>query len=330
MAHIPVLLDEVVEALAPAVGEVYLDGTYGGGGYARAILAAANCALIGVDRDLDAIARAEADAESQPNLIPVLGRFGDLDTLAAEAGYRELNGIVLDLGVSSFQIDEPERGFSFQKDGPLDMRMGRSGPSAADAVNQMEEGDLAAVIFRLGDEKASRRIARAIVKRREDALFSTTLDLAEVISDAVGGRKGARTHPATRAFQAIRIYVNDELGELAKALAAAERVLKPGGRLVIVTFHSLEDRMVKHFFRERTGGLGAGSRHLPGAAPTAEPTFELITRKAIEPSEAECERNPRARSSRLRAARRTTAPAWQSVPATPFDLPPLERLEAAS
>ncbi|MCI4646140.1 MAG: 16S rRNA (cytosine(1402)-N(4))-methyltransferase RsmH [Hyphomonadaceae bacterium] len=329
MAHIPVLLNEVVKALAPVDGEVYLDGTFGGGGYARAILAAAKCTLLGVDRDLDAIVRAEAMAEELPGLVPLLGRFGDLDTLAYEASYTVLNGIVLDLGVSSFQIDEPERGFSFQKDGPLDMRMGRSGPSAADVVNQMGEKDLAAILWRLGDEKASRRIARAIVERRKSVSFSSTLDLADLISDAVGGRKGARTHPATRSFQAIRIYVNDELGELARALTAAESMLVPGGRLVIVTFHSLEDRMVKQFFRERAGQQGAGSRHLPGKAVGPEPSFELITRKAVEPGEVELNANPRARSSRLRAVRRTEAPAWDVPAEAALNLPPLANLEVS-
>ncbi|MEM1151171.1 MAG: 16S rRNA (cytosine(1402)-N(4))-methyltransferase RsmH [Pseudomonadota bacterium] len=329
MAHIPVLLGPVIDALAPADGEVYLDGTFGGGGYARAILEAADCTLLAVDRDLDAIGRAEKMAETLPGLMPLLGRFGDLDTLAREAGFAHLNGVVLDLGVSSFQLDEAERGFSFQQDGPLDMRMGQSGPNAADVVNRMPEADLANVIFRLGDERASRRIARAIVSRRTERPFDTTLDLAECISDAVGGRKGARTHPATKAFQAIRIYVNDELGELARALLAAERVLVPGGRLVVVTFHSLEDRMVKHVFRDRTGGAGSGSRHLPGRAASADPSFELVWRKAVEPSEAECAANPRARSSRLRAVRRTSAPAWAATPASAFDLPPLAALEGA-
>jgi len=330
MAHVPVLLNEVIRFLAPVDGEVYLDGTFGGGGYAGAILDVAKCTLLGVDRDLGAIARAELMAEKRPGLVPLLGRFGDLDELAASAGNTALDGVVLDLGVSSFQIDEPERGFSFQKDGPLDMRMGRSGPSAADVVNTLAEADLANLIFRLGDERASRRIAKAIVARRADTPFEATLDLADCISEAVGGRKGSRTHPATKAFQAIRIYVNDELGELARALVAAERILKPGGRLVIVTFHSLEDRMVKHFFRQRIGGLGAGSRHVPGLAPQTEASFELITRKAVEPSEDECATNPRARSSRLRAVRRTQAPAWQDAPAATFDLPPLSRLERAS
>jgi len=330
MVHVPVLLEDVVAALSPADGEVYLDATYGGGGYARAILEAANCTLVGVDRDLDAIARAEAFAEREPRLIPRLGRFGELDALAAEAGCPALDGVVLDLGVSSFQLDEAGRGFSFQKDGPLDMRMGQSGPGAAEVVNQMGERDLANLLYRLGDEKASRRMARAIVERRGVAPFETTLDLAEVLSAAVGGRKGSRTHPATRAFQAIRIYVNDELGELARALSAAERALRPGGRLVVVTFHSLEDRMVKHFLRERTGAMGAGSRHMPAGAPAAAPSFTLLTRKAIEPGEDECQANPRARSSRLRAARRTDAPAWNATLPEPFDLPPLDSLERTS
>lgn len=330
MAHVPVLLNEVVSALAPAAGEVHVDGTYGGGGYARAVLAAADCTLLAIDRDLDAIARAETAAQDEPRLVPLLGRFSQLAGLAEEAGYPAVDGVMLDLGVSSFQIDEAGRGFSFMREGPLDMRMGGSGPSAADVVNQLAEADISLILFRLGEEKAARRIARAIVRRRDAHPFATTLDLADVISEAVGGRKGARTHPATRSFQAIRMYVNDELGELARALEAAEQALKPGGRLVIVTFHSLEDRMVKQFFRARSGGQGAGSRHLPGRVSGPEPSFEMITRKAIAPSEAETSENPRARSSRLRAARRTAAPAWDAPVETGLGLPPLSSMEWAA
>lgn len=327
MSHVPVLCREVVEALAPKDGEVMLDATFGGGGYARAILKTARCTLLAVDRDLDAIARAERMAESEPRLHPLLGRFGEMDRLARDAGFPAVHGICLDLGVSSFQIDEPDRGFSFMREGPLDMRMGRTGPSAADVVNQVGERDLANILFRLGDEKSSRRIASVIAERRARQPFSTTLDLADVIENAVGGRKGARIHPATRSFQAIRIYVNDELGELARALTAAEAMLEPGGRLVIVTFHSLEDRMVKSFFRQRSGGQGAGSRHLPGLGGGPAASFEMITKKAVAPSEEETQSNPRARSSLLRAARRTEAPAWDEPVETGHNLPPLANLE---
>lgn len=327
MSHTPVLLTEVLAALSPADGEVHLDGTYGGGGYARAILAAAKCQLLAVDRDLDAIARAEALAARQPRLIPLLGRFGDLDALAINAGHPALDGVVLDLGVSSFQLDEAHRGFSFQSDGPLDMRMGGSGPSAADAVNHLPEKAIADILFRLGEERASRRIARAIIQRRGRMPFSRTLDLADTVEQAVGGRKGARIHPATRTFQALRMYVNDELGELARALAAAENVLAPGGRLVVVSFHSLEDRVVKTFLRARAGQRGGPSRHMPGQTAARAPSFELIYRKAVEPSEAEAADNPRARSAHLRAARRTEAAAWGEVGAPIEGLFPLSELE---
>lgn len=327
MAHEPVLLDEVLQALKPRDGEVYLDGTFGGGGYARAILAAAECRLLAVDRDLDAISRAEAMAERESRLCPLLGRFGELDTLAEEAGERRLDGVVLDLGVSSFQLDEAERGFSFMRDGPLDMRMGASGPSAADAVNGLAEGDLADILYRLGDEKQSRRIARAITARRSAAAFETTAELAETVDRALGGRRGARTHPATRTFQAIRMYINDELGELARGLAAAERALGPGGRLVVVTFHSLEDRLVKSFLRERSGGGASGSRHLPGRGDAPAPSFSLPRRKPVEPSETEIAENPRARSARLRVAIRTEAAPWDAPVKTGICLPPPETLE---
>ena len=330
MAHVPVLLKGVLDALAPKAGEVHLDGTFGGGGYARAILAAADCRLLGVDRDLEAIARAETMAESEPRLVPLLGRFGALDQLAADAGYPQLDGVVLDLGVSSFQVDEAGRGFSFMRDGPLDMRMGSCGPSAADAVNQLSEADLADVIFRLGEERQSRRIARAIHARRGETPFETTGDLAAVVETALGGRRGARTHPATRTFQAIRMYINDELGELARALSAAERALGAGGRLVIVTFHSLEDRLVKLFLRERSGGAGGGSRHLPGRSAGPEPSFMLPQRKPVEPSETEVADNPRARSARLRFGVRTAAPAWDAPVETGLGLPPLDKLESAA
>jgi 16S rRNA (cytosine1402-N4)-methyltransferase len=324
------MLAEVLQTLAPANGDVIVDGTFGGGGYAQAILKAAKCTLIGIDRDLDAMMRAETLAATHPGLVPLLGRFGDMDTLAAQAGHPAVDGVVLDIGVSSFQIDEADRGFSFMKDGPLDMRMGAVGPSAADVVNRMAERDLANVIFRLGEERNARRIARTIVERRAAQPFETTADLAALVEVAVGGRRGARTHPATQTFQAIRMYVNDELGELARGLRAAEQILKPGGRLVVVTFHSLEDRLVKQWLRERTGGVPAGSRHLPLMSKPAPPSFEQITNKALQPSEKEVETNPRARSARLRAVIRTDAAAFASPADDGMDLPPITELEASS
>ena len=308
--HLPVLLTEVVQQLAPADGEVMLDGTFGGGGYARALMASAMITLIGVDRDPEAVARGREMMAEWPGLDMRAGRFGSLDVLAAEAGHAALDGVVLDLGVSSFQIDEGERGFSFMRDGPVDMRMGRDGPGAAEVIAQLSQAELADIIFHLGEERDARRIARAIVQRRTEAPITRTLELAALVEAAVGGRRGARTHPATKTFQALRMFVNDELGELARALVAAERVLKPGGRLVVVPFHSLEDRMVKTFLRERSGLAGGGSRHQPDMEAGPEPSFALIGRKPVEPSEAETAANPRARSSRLRAARRTSAPAW--------------------
>ena len=325
--HKPVMLPEVLEALAPRDGELYLDGTFGGGGYARAILAAADCRLIGIDRDVSAIERAETLAAEEPRFTPLLGRFGRLDQLAADAGFAAVDGVVLDIGVSSFQIDEAARGFSFQKDGPLDMRMGQAGPSAADVVNQMSEKPLADVFYRLGEEPKSRRIARAIVERRKDVPFVTTLDLAQAVEVAVGGRRGAKIHPATRVFQAIRMYLNDELGELGRALVAAERLLRAGGRLVVVTFHSLEDRIVKAFLRTRSGGGAGGSRHVPEQAKGAPASFELISRKAVTVSLEEALNNPRARSAKLRAARRTEAPAWGGDGWAGLKLPPVTDLE---
>ncbi|MGB3626751.1 MAG: 16S rRNA (cytosine(1402)-N(4))-methyltransferase RsmH [Henriciella sp.] len=330
MGHVPVLLDEVVTAMAPRDGDVLVDATFGGGGYARALLAAADCRVIGIDRDEDAIARAEAFVSEQPRLIPLQGRFGEMDRLLRGAGFEHVDAITLDLGVSSFQLDQAERGFSFMRDGPLDMRMGRSGPSAADVVNQLDERDLATIIFRLGEEKQSRRIARAITGRRLKAPFTSTLDLAGLIEQTLGGRRGSRTHPATRSFQAIRMFVNDELGELARALVASEELLREGGRLVIVTFHSLEDRMVKLFMRERAGLQGGGSRHLPQQEAGPQPSFEMPSKKAIEPSPAELKTNPRSRSSRLRVAIRTDAPAMALPVSTGVDLPDLGQVEVAS
>ena len=330
MGHYPVMLPQVIAYMSPKDGDVLIDGTYGGGGYTRALLDAADCKVLAIDRDLDAITRAESIAQKQPRLIPLLGRFGDLDTLSRDAGFDGVDGVVLDLGVSSFQLDEADRGFSFMRDGPLDMRMGRAGPSAADVIAQLPEKDLANLIFRLGEEKQSRRVAGAICARRGRSPFLTTLDLAETIETALGGRRGARTHPATRSFQAIRMYVNDELGQLARALLAAEKILKQGGRLVLVTFHSLEDRMVKMFLRARSGLGGGGSRHMPERKAGAAPSFEMPSKKSIEPDLEELTENPRSRSARLRYAIRTNAPAWVTPVSTGIDLPPLSALEVAA
>ena len=327
--HRPVMLDEVLEWLALKDGDVIVDGTFGGGGYSRAILDAAQCTVLGIDRDLDAILRAEKMAEETDRLVPLLGRFGEMDALVRNAGYDAVSAVALDIGVSSFQIDQPDRGFSFMKHGPLDMRMGAAGPTAADVVNMMSERDLANVIFRLGEEKQARRIAKMIVAHRKEKPFETTTELAETVENAVGGRKGSRIHPATLTFQAIRMYVNDELGELARALCAAERLLAPGGRLVIVTFHSLEDRMVKQWLRDRAGKTSSGSRHLPMMQKGPDSTFELAVSKAVLPSDNEVEGNPRARSAKLRAAIRTDAPAIEGEASDGMNLPPLSDLEDA-
>ncbi|MEF2552694.1 16S rRNA (cytosine(1402)-N(4))-methyltransferase RsmH [Aurantimonas sp. A2-1-M11] len=309
--HIPVLLAEVLDALAPGPGDVIVDGTFGAGGYTRAILAA-GANVIAIDRDPAAVATARALAQDHDGrLTPVEGRFGDLHRIVeAEAAGGLVDGIVLDIGVSSMQLDEAERGFSFQKDGPLDMRMSGSGPSAADVVNRLKVGDLLRVIGILGEEKQAGRVARAIEARRAETPFTRTLDLAGVIGKVVGRAPKDKIDPATRSFQGLRIFVNDELGELARALVAAERVLKPGGRLVVVSFHSLEDRIVKRFLRDRSSPP-SGSRHLPDVAPATQ-TFEARNR-AIGASDDEAERNPRARSAKLRSGIRTGEPARQDA-----------------
>ena len=330
MAHVPVMLPEVIAALQPRDGEIYVDGTFGGGGYALRVLEAANCHLYGIDRDFDAISRAEALSEKEPRLMPLLGRFGDMDALMINAGVDTVDGVMLDIGVSSFQIDQSGRGFSFMRDGPLDMRMGQTGPSAQDVVNQMTANDLTSIIRQLGEERQAKRIAHAIVTQRTDAPFESTLQLATCVEHAVGGRRGKKTHPATLTFQAIRMFVNDELGELARGLAAAERLLRAGGRLVVVTFHSLEDRLVKQFMRARAGFTAGASRYMPEAAKGPDPSFELKQRRAVEPSDAETATNPRARSARLRVAVRTPAQAWPDPVETGFRLPSLDMVEAAS
>ena len=306
-AHAPVMLDEVLECLAPRDSEIYVDGTFGRGGYSAAILKTANCAVIGIDRDPEAIAFGQALAERHGGRLEIIeGCFGDMDRLVA---VRPIDGVALDLGVSSPQIDQAERGFSFRHKGPLDMRMGGSGMSAADIVNELPEAQLADIIWRLGEERRSRRVAKAIVEARAQARIETTTRLAEIVRSAVPAARDG-IDPATRTFQALRIYVNDELGELERGLGAAERMLAPGGRLVVVSFHSLEDRIVKDFLRQRSGGAPKASRHQPAqSAPDLAPSFELLERGARRPSAAECASNPRARSARLRAARRTAAPA---------------------
>ena len=307
--HVPVLLNEVLEALAPRDGAIYVDATFGAGGYSRAILDAADCAVWGLDRDPEAIAEGRPLAESYDGRLTLVeGRFGEMDDLVTA---RPIDGVALDLGVSSMQLDRPERGFSFRADGPLDMRMGGSGPSAADLVNGCPEAELADIIYRYGEERRSRRIARAIVEARRSERIERTLQLAEIVRAAVKPR-GETIHPATRTFQALRIAVNDELAEIDAGLAAAERLLAPGGRLAVVAFHSLEDRKVKNFLRTRSGALPRTSRHLPATTQVDRaPTFELLLKGARKPTTTEISVNPRARSARLRAARRTSADAWR-------------------
>ncbi len=305
--HVPVLLDEVVDALAPKPGQTVIDGTFGAGGYTRAILKA-GAAVIAFDRDPTAQKFAEGLPGDRFRLVE--RRFSEL---ADEAGEGVVDGVVLDIGVSSMQLDEAERGFSFMRDGPLDMRMAASGQTAADLVNETEQAELARILFVYGEERESRRIARAIVRRREEQPFTRTLELAEFIEKALGGRRGAKVHPATRSFQALRIAVNEELSELEAGLAAAEHALKAGGRLCVVTFHSLEDRIVKTFLAVRAGRTPSGSRHAPPVDAGAAPSFELLFNGARGPSEAELAANPRARSAKLRAAVRTAAPVWRAA-----------------
>ena len=324
MTHMPVMLDEVLAALEPRRGAVsggavsggavsgatFLDGTFGGGGYTSAILDAAPCTVFAIDRDPAAIARGAVLAACHPGRLHLIeGRFGDMVALLEAHGVSALDGVVLDLGVSSFQIDDPARGFSFRADGPLDMRMGASGPTAADLVADLPEDELADTLYQFGEERLSRRIARAIAAARSLAPITTTAQLAAIIRSVVP-KDGSGIDPATRSFQALRIRVNDELGEIERALAAAASLLAPGGRLVVVSFHSLEDRLVKRFMQDAAGATPAPSRHDPGGLrPRAATEFRMMPRSAAKPTEREVARNPRARSARLRTLARLEAAA---------------------
>ena len=304
--HTPVLLDEVVAALAISPGERHVDATFGAGGYTRALLSL-GARVFAFDRDPDAISAGRAmEVAAGGALTLVPATFSALDAELAARDAVPVDGVTMDIGVSSMQLDQPERGFSFQSDGPLDMRMSQEGESAADFVNNADEAHIADVLHEYGEEPRARRVARAIVAARP---ITRTGELAHVVRKALGYKPHDKKDPATRTFQAIRIHLNRELGELADGLAAAERVLKPGGRLAVVTFHSLEDRMVKRFLRERSGSMPGGSRHLPELKVNHKPSFEDVGR-AVRAGEAEIARNPRARSATLRTARRTNAAAW--------------------
>ena len=309
--HIPVMLSEVLAALEPKSGEIIVDGTFGAGGYTEAILQSADCKVIAIDRDQKAIAAGKPLAERFPGRLRlVIGRYSAMDEILESQGIEAVDGVALDLGVSSMQLDQAERGFSFMQDGPLDMRMGSDGPSAADIVNSLSERELAEIIGKLGEERRARAIARAIVARRADEPIATTGELADIVARVLGRKHDETKHPATRTFQALRLYLNEELDELAEGLSAAERLLRAGGRLVVVTFHSLEDRIAKRFFASRSAPGRRGSRHLPEAEGEARPpSFRLLNRRPLEPNQREIAENPRARSARLRAAERTEAAA---------------------
>lgn len=331
-SHIPVLLSEVCDALKPIDGATYIDATFGAGGYTSAILEAAKCRVIAFDRDPTAIAAGETLLNDFADRLTLIhAPFGAMGEVMRENSFGLVDGVVFDLGVSSMQLDQAERGFSFANDGPLDMRMfvapdgsveaggngvaavrvAQEGPSAADVVNTFEETALANLIYDLGEERRSRAVARAIVARRKEKPFATTLDLANVVAKVVRASGKDGKHPATRTFQALRMFVNDELGELARGLGAAEEVLKPGGRLAVVSFHSLEDRVVKRFLTEKSGNSPAPSRHVPvQSIKLSEPCFRIVNRRPLTPSKGELDVNPRARSARLRIAERTNAPAF--------------------
>ncbi|MFL6751807.1 MAG: 16S rRNA (cytosine(1402)-N(4))-methyltransferase RsmH [Sphingomicrobium sp.] len=304
--HVPVLVSQVIAALALEGGETVVDGTFGAGGYTRAMLGAGAGRVIGFDRDPDAIETGRS-LVPDPRLTLVNERFSQMDRLLAERGIGAVDAIALDIGVSSMQLDTAARGFSFQADGPLDMRMSKSGLTAAEFLNQADEAEIARILKDYGEEPRARAIARAIVAARP---VERTAELAAIVRRAAGFRPGQKSDPATRTFQAIRIHLNAELDELEEGLQAAERALKPGGRLAVVTFHSLEDRIVKRFFRERSGGTPAGSRHRPVLSDPRQPTFDRVA-KPVSPTERELAGNPRARSARLRSAVRTSAPPWK-------------------
>jgi 16S rRNA (cytosine1402-N4)-methyltransferase len=308
--HIPVMLSEVIEALEPKDGKHFIDGTFGAGGYTRRLLESARCSVLAIDRDPDAARFArKLELDFPGRLKFVLGRYAEMREIAAREGIAAIDGVALDLGVSSMQLDEPVRGFSFSQDGPLDMRMGAGGPTASDLVNEMAERNLAAIISTLGDEKRARSIARAIVVRRKEAPITRTGELADVVAGVLGRRHDETKHPATRTFQALRLYLNEELLELARGLSAAEHMLERKGRLAVVTFHSLEDRIAKRFFAARSMPAPRTSRHLPEQGrSTFLPSFRLLNRRPLSPSKDEIRLNPRARSARLRAGERTDAP----------------------
>ena len=330
--HIPVLLGEVMQQLKPAAGETYIDATFGAGGYSRAILDAAACNIVALDRDRSAIAAGiDMVLDYAPRLNLIEGRFGDMARLVGGAGIDLVDGIVLDIGVSSMHLDDAERGFSFLKDGPLDMRMSaggsNAGPSAAEILANGEENEIADILYYLGEERRSRAIARAIVtQRKTEGPLTRTSELAALVARVLGHKRSDPKHPATRTFQALRIYVNDELGELADALLAAEALLKPGGRLVVVTFHSLEDRIVKRFFAARCGKVSRGSRHSPPEKlQLRSPSFQFVNRRPVSPNKMETDVNPRARSAKLRAVLRTEAPAWGPTDDDRLTIPRLAR-----
>ena len=313
--HVPVMLAEVLDALQPRDGGIYVDATFGAGGYTRAILQTKRARVVAIDRDPSAIlAGQKLVAEMQGRLTLLEGRFGGMRELLGEAGITSADGIVLDIGVSSMQLDEAARGFSFMRDGPLDMRMAQKGASAADAVNTLPQETLSNIIYIFGEEPKARSIAKAIAAARAEAPIATTMELVRAVERATGRQRPQdRTHPATRTFQALRIHVNGELDELVEALHAAERMLNPGGRLVAVSFHSLEDRIVKRFFASRAGKLPSASRHKPDLALGPPPSFELPFKGHIGASDAEAYANPRARSAKLRAGIRTVAPPMPSI-----------------
>jgi len=311
--HRPVMVDEVIAALRPRAEALYIDGTFGDGGYSRAMLDAARCHVFAIDRDPDAVRRGAATAARYPDRLDLIqGQFGDMVALLRARNVSKVDGVAFDLGMSSAQLDEPERGFSFRHEGPLDMRMGRTGPSASDTVNSASEEELARILRDYGEERRARRIARAIVAARAKHPITRTDALASLVRSVVPAA-GDGLDPATRTFQALRIHVNDELGELDRGLAAAEELLAPGGRLVVVSFHSLEDRRVKTFLRARAGAGPRTSRHLPANAGEPAPSFLLVHRGAVKPSPREIKANPRARSARLRAGERTAAAAWPAA-----------------